>query len=181
MQSWKWRRMLKLMHTHLSIMVNRYSWNLRCERKLWQRKVTLHFTSLLKFTVERAKFWHIQKKDEYWENIEYWKQITFTNFPAPRCDAVCVVGTVKIEFSSELISQIRGVILYLADSEHDLSVSQSVFTIEEGPMWLKVPTSAFTFKTLLRHYAKRALTPRSLNVKLGPRRNYYKGRADIRH
>ena len=34
--------------------------------------------------------------------------------------------------------------------------------------WLKAPTSAFTFKTLLRHYAKRALTPRSLNVKLGP-------------
>ena len=26
---------------------------------------------------------------------------------------------------------------------------------------LKAPTSAFTFKTLLRHYAKRALTPRS--------------------
>ena len=43
------------------------------------------------------------------------------------------------------------------------------------------PTSAFTFKTLLRHYAKRALTPRFLNVKLGPRRNYHKGRAAIRH
>ena len=41
--------------------------------------------------------------------------------------------------------------------------------------WLKAPTSAFTFKTLLRHYAKRVLTPRSLNVKLGPRRNYHKG------
>ena len=26
--------------------------------------------------------------------------------------------------------------------------------------WLKAPTSAFTFKTLLRHYAKWALTPR---------------------
>ena len=26
--------------------------------------------------------------------------------------------------------------------------------------WLKAPTRAFTFKTLLRHYAKRALTPR---------------------
>ena len=26
--------------------------------------------------------------------------------------------------------------------------------------WLKAPTSAFTFKTLLRHYAERALTPR---------------------
>ena len=33
----------------------------------------------------------------------------------------------------------------------------------------------------LRHYAKRALTPRSLNVKSGPRRNYHKGRAAIRH
>ena len=47
--------------------------------------------------------------------------------------------------------------------------------------WLKVPSSAFTFKTLIRHYAKRLLTPRSLNVKLGPRRNYHKGRAAIRH
>ena len=47
--------------------------------------------------------------------------------------------------------------------------------------WLKAATTAFTFKTLLRHHAKRALTPRSLNVKLGPRRNYHKGRAAIRH
>ena len=46
---------------------------------------------------------------------------------------------------------------------------------------LKVPTGALTFKTLLRHYAKRALTPRSLNVKLGPRRNYHEGRAVLRH
>ena len=30
--------------------------------------------------------------------------------------------------------------------------------------WLKAPTSAFTFKTLLRHYAKRALTPQSLDL-----------------
>ena len=47
--------------------------------------------------------------------------------------------------------------------------------------WLKAATTAFTFKTQLRHYAERALTPRSLNVKLGPRRNYHKGRAAIRH
>ena len=45
-----------------------------------------------------------------------------------------------------------------------LSVSQSVFTItEKAPTrafsWLKAPTSAFTFKTLLRHYAKQKLTP----------------------
>merc|ERR1712079_564457 len=56
------------------------------------------------------------------------------------------------------------------------------FTItEKAPTrafsWLKAPTSAFTFKTLLRHYAKRALTPRSLNVKLGLQRNYPEGRA----
>ena len=47
--------------------------------------------------------------------------------------------------------------------------------------WLKAATTAFTFKTLLRHYAKQALTPRSLNVKLGPRRNYHKERAALRH
>ena len=47
--------------------------------------------------------------------------------------------------------------------------------------WLKAATTAFTFKTLLRHYAIRALTPRSLNMKLGPRHNYHKGRAAIRH
>ena len=49
------------------------------------------------------------------------------------------------------------------------SVSQSVFTImEKAPSrafsWLKAATTAFTLKTLLRHYAKRVLTPRSLNV-----------------
>ena len=45
--------------------------------------------------------------------------------------------------------------------------------------WLKAPTSAFTFKTLLRHYAKRSLTPRSFNMKLGPGRKSHKGRAAI--
>ena len=43
--------------------------------------------------------------------------------------------------------------------------------------WLKAATTAFTFKTLLRHYAKQALTPRSLYVKLGPRPKSRKGRA----
>ena len=62
---------------------------------------------------------------------------------------------------------------------NDPSVLQSVFTIaEKAPTrafsWLKAPTSAFTFKTLLRHYAKRSLTPRSLNVKLGPRHKSHK-------
>ena len=56
------------------------------------------------------------------------------------------------------------------------------FTItEKAPTrafsWLKAPTSAFTFKTLLRHYAEWALIPRSLNMKLGPRRKGHKGRA----
>ena len=41
--------------------------------------------------------------------------------------------------------------------------------------WLKAATTAFTFKTLLRHYAERA--KRSLNMKLGPRHKGHKGRA----
>ena len=43
--------------------------------------------------------------------------------------------------------------------------------------WLKVPASTFTSKTLLRHYEKQALTPWSLNVKLGPQCKGHKGRA----
>ena len=33
--------------------------------------------------------------------------------------------------------------------------------------WLKAPTRAFTFKTLLRLYAKWALTPQYVDMKLG--------------
>ena len=55
------------------------------------------------------------------------------------------------------------------------SIRRFVIT-EKAFSWLKAATTAFTFKTLLRHYAKRALTPRSLNVKLGPQLNYHKGR-----
>ena len=47
--------------------------------------------------------------------------------------------------------------------------------------WLKAPTNAFTIKTLLRHYAKQALTPWSVVVKLGPRHNYHEGRAALKH
>ena len=70
-------------------------------------------------------------------------------------------------------------ILWMGDRA---SNNPSVFTItEKAPArafsWLKAATTAFTFKTLLRHYAKQALTPRSLDVKLGPRRKGHKGRA----
>ena len=74
--------------------------------------------------------------------------------------------------------------MWLQISASKSSIRRFVIT-EKAPTgafsWLKAAATAFTFKTLLRHYAKRALTPRSLNVKLGPRRNYHKGRAAIRH
>ena len=69
-------------------------------------------------------------------------------------------------------------------SASKISIRRFVIT-EKAPTrafsWLKAATTAFTFKTLLRHYAKRALIPRSLNMKLGLRRNYHKGRVAIRH
>ena len=78
-----------------------------------------------------------------------------------------------------------------ADTVHTSAANRSIGSTagctitEKAPTralsWLKAATTAFTFKMLLRHYAKRALTPQSLNVKLGPRRNYHKGRAAIRH
>ena len=78
----------------------------------------------------------------------------------------------KINGPIEPIAAI-GVVLY--------TINRKCIITEKAPTrafsWLKAPTSAFTFKTLLRNYAKRALTPRSLNVKLGPRRKGHKGRA----
>ena len=55
--------------------------------------------------------------------------------------------------------------VYLVELETKVAEVTPTFTImEEVPteafIWLKVPTGAFTFKTLLRHYAKRMLTPR---------------------
>ena len=74
--------------------------------------------------------------------------------------------------------------IVVEDSASKRSIRRFVIT-EKAPTrafsWLKAATTAFTFKTLLRHYAKRALTPRYLNVKLGLGRNYHKGRAAIRH
>ena len=46
---------------------------------------------------------------------------------------------------------------------------------------LKASTTAFTFETLLRHYAKQTLTPWQVDMKFGHRRNYHKGRAALRH
>ena len=83
--------------------------------------------------------------------------------PVPNCLGVPAVCSVSVCTSASKSSIQRFVITTRAFS------------------WLKAATTAFTFKTLLKHYAKQALTPRSLNVKLGPRRNYHKGRAAIRH
>ena len=61
-------------------------------------------------------------------------------------------------------------VIYVAISAPKSSIRRFVIT-EKAPTrafsWLKVATTAFTFKTLLRYYAKWALTPRSLNMKLG--------------
>ena len=62
----------------------------------------------------------------------------------------------------------------------DPSVSKSVFTItEKAPTrafpWLNAPKSIFTFKTLLRHYAKRVFTAHLVDVKLDTQHNYHKG------
>ena len=76
-----------------------------------------------------------------------------------------------------LLAPARRVVLCSASKS---SIRRFVIT-ENAPTrafsWLKAATTTFIFKTLLRHYAKRALTPRSLNVKLVPRHKNQKGRA----
>ena len=104
------------------------------------------------------------------------------------CQACCKVTrnrnskqTSLFQETLQLVGQIESGIFSSASKS---SIQRFVITEKAPTMafsWLKAATTAFTFKTLLRHHAKQALTPRSLNVKLGPRRNYHKGRAAIRH
>ena len=98
-----------------------------------------------------------------------------------------IVGTFQqAKAKCENIAKFRWylAVLLVQASASKKSIRRFVIT-EKAPTrafsWLKAATTAFTFKTLLRHYAERVLTPRSLNVKLGPRRNYHEGRAAIRH
>ena len=74
------------------------------------------------------------------------------------------------KFVSEYVSSF-GPVTGMRISASKSSIRRFVIT-EKAPTrafsWLKAATTAFTFKTLLRHYAKRALIPRSLNVKLDP-------------
>ena len=76
--------------------------------------------------------------------------------------------------------QQRGANIIIDTSASKSSIRWFVIT-EKAPTrafsWLKAAITAFTFKTLLRHYAKQAFTPRSLNMKLGPRHKSQKGRA----
>ena len=100
----------------------------------------------------------------------------------PPCCSSSWVGTwstVILETYCEILLS-PSILQYLRYSASKRSIQRFVIT-DYAPTRafssLKAATTAFTFKTQLRHYAKQALTPRSLNVKLGPRRNYHKGRA----
>ena len=77
----------------------------------------------------------------------------------------------------EAVAEVRAAWSEAARSNPEASASKSSIRrfviMEKAPTrdfsWLKAATTAFTFKT------------QSLNVKLGPRRNYHQGRAAIRH
>ena len=90
------------------------------------------------------------------------------------------VSARQVEVRGRSVAGVRGNMTGVQISASKSSIRRFVIT-EKAPTraftWLKAATTAFTFKTLLRHYAKRVLTPWSLNVKLGPRRKGHKGRA----
>ena len=85
-----------------------------------------------------------------------------------------------VNWAMEQQTALRPVRWWQIISASKSSIRRFVIT-EKAPTrafsWLKAATTAFTFKTQLRHYAKPALTPLSLNVKFGPRRKGHKGRA----
>ena len=110
-----------------------------------------------------------------------WGSSGHTQFP--ECAPHLYSGwNLKIEWTRQTVVQPSPAALTNRASNEGYPEVREDFTItEKAPTraysWLKAATTAFTFKTLLWHYAKRTLTARSLTVKLGPRRNYHKGRA----
>ena len=64
----------------------------------------------------------------------------------------------------DLVEVIDGHSCNEADEMMKVQVREDFTITEKDPTrafsWLKAPTGAFTFKTLLIHYAKRTLTPR---------------------
>ena len=62
-------------------------------------------------------------------------------------------GKLQLAVSSNMISAVKRSI----GSTTGCTITEKAST--RAFSWLKAPTSAFTFKTLLRHYAKQALIP----------------------
>ena len=86
---------------------------------------------------------------------------------------LCMINAAAVTCSSAPFPVVYSVDIR-ASNEPSRRLGKVLQSWRRGPYlrafsWLKGSTGAFTFKTLLRHYAKRAVTPRSLNVKLGPR------------
>ena len=128
-------------------------------------------------------------KEKAWEIFRVWIFGKISP-PAPGLALLMIVLSTRIILYTLLQSGDTWWVWNGAQWRHLVQVLQTkairrLVITEKAPTgalsWLKAATTAFTFKTLLGHYAKWALTPRSLNVKLGPRRNYHKGRAAIRH
>ena len=65
---------------------------------------------------------------------------------------------------SEVVGGVAGVEACISAVKRSIGSTTGCTITEKAPTrafsWLKAPTSTFTFKTLLRHYAKRAMTPR---------------------
>ena len=65
--------------------------------------------------------------------------------------------------SVQLAEHLPGVGIIISAANRSIGSTTGCTITEKAPTrafsWLKAPTSAFIFKTLLRHYAKQALTP----------------------
>ena len=120
-----------------------------------------HFSCLERISC--FKLWHMMRLDD-WPAVD-WSHTRWLQ------DSGHGPGVLATRHCAEEVPRISAV-------KRSISSTTGCTITEKAPTrafsWLKAATTAFTFKTLLSHYAKRALTPRSLNVKLGPRRKGHK-------
>ena len=99
-------------------------------------------------------------------------QVPHTQLPALGIHKLLVMIILTLAVARILNRIGHGIISHWINTSASKSSIRMFVITEKAPTrafsWLKAVTTAFTFKTLLRHFAKQALTPRSLNMKFGP-------------
>ena len=159
-----------------------------CHSVLWlhvRKRATFYklYCSTYRVTANKRKnrprlTWHVASSTNKWL-YSFWFVVKYLFVMSPQTTDIGVKLLIRVHWSCTALLYILTISEDVVYTNIIMSVSNRAwnegypevpedFTItEKAPIrafsWLKAPMSAFTLKTLLRHYAKRTLTPLTWN------------------